>query len=231
MRQITVGLDERLSTIAGQVRQGARVADIGCDHALLLCRLAKQKRIVSGIACDINENPLDAARRNARRFGVSDMLRFRLGNGLESVGCQEVDDIVIAGMGGETIAEILAGCPWITSPQLRLLLQPMTRADVLRRWLLENGFSILSEKACYSNKRYYTVIQSSFCGDFQKLDSLDAKCFIGALPIDSDPAAQELLKRTERYITRKAKGLAGIDAETSARYFALANALIKRQKG
>ena len=161
---MTVNLDSRLHAIAGFVRQGARVADIGCDHALLLCGLANQNRITGGIACDKNEGPLEAARRNALRFGVSELINFRLGDGLHTINPDEADDIVIAGMGGETIAKILTECPWRISPNMRFILQPMTRSYILRKFLFEHGFSILSEKACRSDNRVYTVMLVNYSG-------------------------------------------------------------------
>ena len=228
---MTANLDSRLNTIAGFVRQGVRVADIGCDHALLLCALAKQKRIIGGIACERNEGPLEAAHRNAIRFGVSELIRFRLGDGLHAINPDEADDIVIAGMGGETIAKILTDCPWPILPNLRFILQPMTRSYTLRKVLFENGFSILSEKTCSSDNRVYTVMLVCFSGFFQHLDAYDPACFIGLLPVESDSLAKELIRHTIAFLTKKRNASEISNSDNSARINALIDTLKSKMKG
>ena len=112
MSSAVASLDARLRTVASFVRQGARLADIGCDHGYLVCALARDGWIKSGLACDVNEKPLGQARREIERQSLDDKIACRLGDGLSVVDEGEVDDIVIAGMGGETIAEILSSCKW-----------------------------------------------------------------------------------------------------------------------
>lgn len=125
-------LDPRLRSIASLVRSGSRLADIGCDHGYLICALMRDGRIDGGIACDINEKPLDKARGEIERQGLTDKIACRLGDGLFPLDQDEVDDIVIAGMGGEMIASILERCPWESLTNKQFLLQPMTKAPFLR---------------------------------------------------------------------------------------------------
>ena len=101
-------LTPRLRQIAAWVRQGAHLADVGTDHAYLPVWLTLQGRVASAIASDLRRGPLDRAQETGRRYGVGDRITFRLGNGLAAVAPEECDTIVIAGMGGENIAQILA---------------------------------------------------------------------------------------------------------------------------
>ena len=125
-------LTPRLRQIAAWVRQGAHLADVGTDHAYLPVWLTLQGRVASAIASDLRRGPLDRARETGRRYGVGDRITFRLGNGLAAVAPEECDTIVIAGMGGENIAQILAAAPWTADGRHTLLLQPQSRAEALR---------------------------------------------------------------------------------------------------
>jgi tRNA (adenine22-N1)-methyltransferase len=228
---MTVNLDSRLNAVADCVRQGVRVADIGCDHAMLLCALANQNRITAGIASEINERPLEAARRNALRLSFSNLISFRLGDGLRTIKPDEVEDIVIAGMGGETIAKILADCPWRFLPNMRLILQPMTRSYTLRKFLYENGFSILSEKVCISDKRLYTVMHVHYSAVFQPLDDYDPACFIGSLNIETDFLAKEMIKHTISFLTKKREGSSLSNADNAEKITFLIETLKHKTKG
>lgn len=149
-------LTPRLQAIARQVPQGARLVDVGTDHGCLPVWLLLNGRVEKAIAADLRKGPLDRARETARQYGVERMLSFRLCDGLAAVAENEVDTVVIAGMGGETIAAILKAAPWVRRGRL-LLLQPMTGAPKLRRWLQENGFSILEEQIAREGEKLYSI--------------------------------------------------------------------------
>ncbi len=208
-------LDARLTQVAAFVRNGSRLADIGTDHALLPAELVRQGICTYAIASDIKEGPVAAATRTVAEAGLADKINIRLGSGLETVKPDEVDDIVIAGMGGETIAMILNDAPWVKHERYRLVLQPMTRAEKLRRYLWENGFDILTEVALQEGKHWYTVIHAEFVGNSFIPDEL--LCHIGRIPLpegegylqtvknrlrkqqQGDPTAAELLRRIDEY--------------------------------
>ena len=156
-------LSPRLAECAGLVRVGARLADVGADHAKLPVWLARQGLIESAVACDVSPGSLASANRNITLHRAGHMVKTRLSDGLTGIDPDEADDIVIAGMGGELIAEILSGASWIKNPRYNLILQPMSRPERLRRWLLESGFEIISEKAVPDAGRLYVVIQARFC--------------------------------------------------------------------
>ena len=109
----TLELSPRLQSVAGLVPEGARLADVGTDHAYLPAWLILRGIIPGAIATDLRKGPLERARATAERYGLTDVMDFRLCNGLAGVSPDETDAVAIAGMGGETIAEILSAAPWL----------------------------------------------------------------------------------------------------------------------
>ena len=152
-------LTPRLRLLADWVPPGARLADVGTDHAYLPVWLRLHGRVVSAIACDLREGPLARARETGRLWGA-DGVDFRLGDGLSVVSPEEADTIVIAGMGGENIAAILAAAPWTAGEGRTLLLQPQTRAEVLRAFLAENGYAIRREALVRDRGVLYPVMEA-----------------------------------------------------------------------
>ena len=134
-------LSRRLSAAFELVREGEIVADIGTDHAVLPIHLVRCGLADSAIATDINKKPLMKAAENIDAVGLSDAIELRLGNGLACISPNEVDTIVIAGMGGELIADILAAAPWLRSGSYKLILQPMSRSERLREYLAAQHFT------------------------------------------------------------------------------------------
>ena len=161
------GLDERLMTAAAFCRSGRIVCDVGCDHARLACYLAANGAS-EVIASDIADGPLESARRTVKAEGVSNV-RVVKSDGLAAVGF--ADDVVVCGMGGELIASVIGSCRFL-SEDTRFILQPMTRANFLRKWLYSNGFSIIEEKAARAAGRIYTVMLVGFTGEKRDIDEL-----------------------------------------------------------
>lgn len=199
-------LDKRLSVIAALVREGVRVVDVGTDHGYLIAWLTAGGKIPGGCACDINQKPLGKAAFSLREYGVQDRVRLVLCDGLSGVTPECGEDIVIAGMGGDTIWHILSQAPWVRNPRYRLLLQPMTKAPLLRRKLYENGFAILREQAVVSSGFPYTVMVVSFTGVCREVSP--AFAWGGLLQTDTSPAAKAYMARVLRLLTQKVKGLA-----------------------
>lgn len=190
-------LTPRLACLAALVPQGARLADIGTDHGKLPISLLLAGRIAGAIGSDIGEGPLAHAARNAREHGVS--LSLRLAPGLDAVRPDECDTISIAGMGGQTIADILAAAPWCAAGQHLLLLQPMTMVHELRQWLWQNGYTIERETLCREDRRQYVVLSAR--GGAEKRDVPLWQCAFSPALLRADGAAgylQWLLKRETR---------------------------------
>lgn len=162
-------LPNRLQTAADFCRKGKIAADVGCDSAALSCWLAENvSREV--IASDLRDGPLKAARRTVSGCGL-DNVRIVKSDGLREI--DYADDVIICGMGGELIGSIIAGCRFL-SPDTRFILQPMTKAEVLRRWLYGAGFEIIEERMAYDFGRAYCVMLARFCGEKREIDDVFA---------------------------------------------------------
>ena len=195
-------LDKRLSMVASMVRRGSRVADIGTDHAYLPVYLVQSGTCPGGIAADIRSGPLEAARRTVTEAGLTEAISLRLGDGLAPVSAEEAEDIVIAGMGGETIVEILSAAAWVKDSRLRLILQPMTRAEELRRWLLTNGFAISQERLVQDGHRLYPVMAAAYTAAPPETDEL---MFYAGFFTDDEGAPYRTMMA--EHLSRRAAGL------------------------
>lgn len=190
-------LDSRLQQIAAFARSGSRLADIGTDHALLPVQLIRQGVCTYVIASDVKKGPVAAATRTVMEAGLTEKIAIRLGDGLSTVSPDEVDDIVIAGMGGETIIAILEAAPWVKSDHYRLILQPMTRAEKLRRFLWENGFEIEREQVVQDGQHWYTVLQVGYTGVAVNPDAFS--CYVGRILLsEGAPYLRLVAKRLQK---------------------------------
>lgn len=151
-------ISKRLLCCASMVQPGSRVADIGTDHGYLGIYLLQSGAARHVIACDLRKDPLENARRNAKLFGVDGEMELRLSDGLEKILPDEVDTVVMAGMGGDLIQKILSQCPWRKREGLQFILQPQSAGNVLRRWLCEDGFEIRREEPLQDGHFLYTVM-------------------------------------------------------------------------
>ena len=151
-------LPDRLMAIAGYIEKGASVADIGTDHGLLPVYLAQNRLARSIIASDISASSLDSARRNAAKYNVSHLITFITAPGLSGIDSEKADTIVISGLGGETIAGILAEATWTSNYGGKLVLQPQSKTGDLCRWLRECNFSIRDAKLVRDNGRLYVIM-------------------------------------------------------------------------
>ncbi len=147
-------LSPRLAAAAEMVPGGAVVADIGTDHAYLPLHLLQKGHIPFAIATDMREGPLQNAAKSAEASGLSDKIDLRLGFGLDPVGVDDASCVIMAGMGGETIASILEKGAVPNDPRL-FILQPMTKYDVLRKYLAENGFGIADWRLAREGRHIY----------------------------------------------------------------------------
>ena len=177
-RTLLIHLDERLSACAGML-SGRPLADIGTDHAYLPLYAVISGIAPRAVAADVREGPLARAREHVKKYGAEGRIRLCLSDGLHNVLPEEADDIVIAGMGGETILQILSEAEWVRDPAKRLILQPMSKEENLRRWLKEQGFTLEREEAVISSGKVYAVMQASFTG--KSKNSGDLFPYIGIL--------------------------------------------------
>ncbi len=187
---------------AEEVRAGKKLVDIGTDHAYLPSYLIEKNVSPSAIAADIGKGPL----KNAEKIvGTSDLLRekieLRLSDGLKEIRSDEAEDIVIAGMGGLLISRILSDTPWIKDESKRLILQPMSHAEDVRKFLCENGFEILKEKACHDSGHNYILIVAEYKN--RKNDKDEAFYYKGLIQFDESEDARQYHKARMESITKK----------------------------
>ena len=154
-------LSKRLMSAVGFVRGGI-LADVGTDHAYLPVYLYKLGRIRGAVAADINEGPLARARANIAAYGAGEGIDTVLSDGLAKLEGYRPDDIVIFGMGGELIIHILDAAKWTRSERIRLILQPMTKQEEVRAYLLENGFSIVDEAMSEDDGKIYQTVCAEY---------------------------------------------------------------------
>ncbi|MDQ7790685.1 MAG: class I SAM-dependent methyltransferase [Clostridia bacterium] len=152
-------LGERLRVIAALVPLSTRLADIGTDHALLPMYLVEEGTCPQVVAVEKAAGPLQAARKAVRDAGLDRYIDVREGDGLEPLSPGEVDTVVIAGMGGQTIAAVLDQAPAaVIKGVKRLVLQPMNRASALREWLYGHGWRLIDEELVAESGRLYEII-------------------------------------------------------------------------
>ena len=155
-----IKLSPRLLTAASYVKEGARVLDVGTDHAFVPIYLLQKGRASFAAGSDINPGPLKTAKDNAVKFGLENKLKLYLSDGLSLCECDEnkYDHIIICGMGGELISSIIASSPYSFRSGLRFILQPMTMPDKLRLFLSQNGFTVTDETIIKDGGKYYQFV-------------------------------------------------------------------------
>lgn len=196
-----IKLDSRLSAVASLVRDNKIVADIGTDHAYLPAYLLQEGRISRAIAADLRKGPLENARKTLEDCSMLENVRLVLSNGLDEIGENECEEVVIAGMGGILIKEILERTPWVFDKRIHIVAQPMTHAEVLREFFSENGFFIDKEVAATDGKRFYCVISAYYDGT--KRENEKWYTYIGELYKNSDFESQEYIKKVTQTLEKK----------------------------
>lgn len=156
-------LDLRLTMVASLVRPGKPLADIGTDHAFVPVFLILNDIIPSAYACDIKVGPLDNAKKTIDEYDLNDKVTPILSDGLIEVP-HDVNDFVIAGMGGELIAKILSDSPWVKEVGNHFVLQPQTHAEDLRQYLFGAGFEILKEDVVKDKRHLYLAMEVVYTG-------------------------------------------------------------------
>lgn len=165
-------LSARLEKIVGLVDKGVRLADIGTDHAYIPIELLKSGKIDFAILSDINKGPLENARKEIRRQGLADKTDLRLGSGLEVLENGEVDQVIIAGMGGILIADLIEKKLGLCKSLDKMILQPMQAQEDLRSYLNKRGFSIIDEYLVGEDFRIYEIMEVRHGGGTQDIDDI-----------------------------------------------------------
>lgn len=221
-------ISKRLLCCASMVQSGSRVADIGTDHGYLGIYLLQSGAARHVIACDLRKDPLENARRNAKLFGVDGEMELRLSDGLEKILPDEVDTVVMAGMGGDLIQKILLQCPWRKREGLQFILQPQSAGNVLRRWLCEDGFEIQREEPVQDGHFLYTVMDIRQ-GEPAPLTP-GTEYASPALLASGSPLVGNYLARVENALQETVRGLTNAEKQRPERLAYFGQALLEIQE-
>lgn len=221
-------ISKRLLCCASMVQPGSRVADIGTDHGYLGIYLLQSGAARHVIACDLRKDPLENARRNAKLFGVDGEMELRLSDGLEKILPDEVDTVVMAGMGGDLIQKILSQCPWRKREGLQFILQPQSAGNVLRRWLCEDGFEIQCEEPVQDGHFLYTVMDIRQ-GEPAPLTP-GTEYASPALLASGSPLVGNYLARVENALQETVRGLTNAEKQRPERLAYFGQALLEIQE-
>ena len=200
-------LSMRLERVAANVPSGARLADIGSDHAYLPVALLRRGSISSAVAGELASTPFHAAQRTVRDNDLQAQISVRQANGLAAI---EPDDgitaISLCGMGGETIRDILDGGKARLSGRERLILQPNGGEAPLRHWLMDNAYTILNEELVHENRFYYEIIVAERAGPVAYSAE---QLYFG--PLQMQARSPVFLAKWQRALRLKQKVLAGLE--------------------
>ncbi|MBR1762873.1 MAG: SAM-dependent methyltransferase [Eubacterium sp.] len=198
-----VKLSKRLSAAANLIRQGSRLADIGCDHGYVPVSLILDGRIESAVASDINEGPLKSCINLVKEYELEHKIKCVLSNGLERINLDEVDDILIAGMGGILIYDILNSdkVDFEKLKEKHLVLNSMTHPEEARLWLNNYGFEIQNDIIVKEGKHYYSIMDAYYTGEN---NNFDADCFLGKIEVTKENIGY--FEHLLNYLKNKQKG-------------------------
>ncbi len=181
-----LNLKGRLKLIADKVPKCNVLADIGTDHAYIPIYMVQNGVCQKAIASDVKIGPVKMASTNISLYKLSEKIETRLGNGLDTIEINEADSIIIAGMGGTLLTELLEANKPKTVNADTLVLQPMNDLHVVRKWLYDNAFEIYDEEMVAEGPKMYFVLSAKFSGN--KKQYSDFELYVGQRLIEKkDP--------------------------------------------
>ncbi|WP_071982986.1 tRNA (adenine(22)-N(1))-methyltransferase [Clostridium butyricum] len=155
-------LSKRLNWILNIMDKCDVIMDVGTDHGYIAIELIKRNLADKVIASDINKDPLNKAKLNVSLEGLSNKIELRLGGGLTTVKEKEVNGVLIAGMGGNLIRDILENDIKKVKNMDYLVLQPAQNPEVLREYLYISDYEIIDEDVCFDEGKYYEVFKVKY---------------------------------------------------------------------
>ena len=214
---INLRLTPRLQAIADSINEYEVLADIGTDHAFLPIYLIQKVKITKAIATDINKGPIEIAQKRIRKYKLEDKIETRQGNGMTVIEPYEADAIVIAGMGGMLIAEIIEQSKSVATAAKILVMQPMLDSGKLRRYLLQNGFEIFDEELAKEDKKIYEIIWARYTGEIKDATNM---MDIGPIIIEKKHLlAKDLIDKKVTELNNIIEKLGQVETELSQKRF------------
>ena len=150
-------INNRLKMIGDLVQANSFCLDVGCDHALLDIYLVKRNDGIKAIASDIKEGPLDQAKKNIKRERLEKEIEVRLGDGLSTYS-DEVDTVIISGMGGRNIIGICKNNLKIFKQVDTYIISPNNYQEDVKRFFCKNGYYIFNEELVKDSNFIYQII-------------------------------------------------------------------------
>lgn len=210
------------------IENGRGLIDVGTDHGFLPAALAAGGYSGKLFASDINAMPLSRARETAHACGAEDRIVFLLSDGLDACPKDEIDTIVMAGMGGELICRILDRAEWCLEHSYTLILQPMTKIEVLRYWLANNGFQLTEERLVEDGGILYQIIKARYS---ENMSLKDAELFTGSFRnIRNDPLSSTLIRSLIRRFENECRGLRAAEHSKEGRLAILTEILAQLEE-
>ena len=197
-------LTKRLQAAADFVRSGRKTADVGTDHGYLPAFLVLKGITDCAIAADIGIGPLENARKTVEKYELEENIQLILSDGLKNIP-DDTQEIIIAGMGGTLMAEILGAAEWIKNENIHLVLQPMTHSQDVRQFLCDNGFYIDAEKTVEDSGKVYIVLSAYYSGEKCRKDAY-YYYFGDKINAESDTDIAYIKKQCS-YLSSRCKGL------------------------
>jgi tRNA (adenine22-N1)-methyltransferase len=205
-------LSPRLKIIADSIRGYRTAADIGSDHAYIPIYLVKNGQVKSAIATDVNSGPVEISKERIKSYGVEGKVSVRQGDGLQVIKPGEAEVIVVAGMGGILIKDLLDKDVKVAESAKLLILQPMRDSDRVRKWLYQYSFDIIDEELVKEQDKIYDVIWARLVSEAREANGL---MLIGEKIIKKKhPLAVEYINKKIRELEKVLEDLEGMDFES-----------------
>lgn len=202
-----MALSKRLQHVADMVSSGGVVADIGCDHGFTSIYLVKHQKVKNAIAMDINKGPLERAKEHVKLSGFEGQIDIRLSDGLEKLSIGEADTILISGMGGALIKNILFRHKEIVIHSKELVLSPQSEIFLVRKALHELGFQIQKEEMVFEQGKFYVIMRGV---PGREIYETEVEYQYGKYLIEKkDPVFLEYLMMRKRQVEKVIQGMQG----------------------
>lgn len=219
-----IELSKRMQSVADMIQPCDAVGDIGCDHAFVSIYLVEQHRAKRVIASDVRRGPIAIAKRNIEAMNLSDQIEIRMGDGLDTIVPGEVNAVVLAGMGGMLMIDILERGEEVVTRCDQLVLQPQSDIEKVRRYLAEKGYHLADEQMLIDAGKYYNLLDVRVREMVQK-DEYDCSkladdwCYMygGSLLRKKDPVLRSWLVKRRDTTAGLINSLSGKNTENAAK--------------
>lgn len=219
-----IELSKRMQSVADMIQPCDAVGDIGCDHAFVSIYLVEQRRAKRVIASDVRRGPIAIAKRNIEPMNLSDQIEIRMGDGLDTIVPGEVNAVVLAGMGGMLMIDILERGEEVVTRCDQLVLQPQSDIEKVRRYLAEKGYHLADEQMLIDAGKYYNLLDVRVHEMVQK-DEYDCSkladdwCYMygGSLLRKKDPVLRSWLVKRRDTTAGLINSLSGKNTENAAK--------------